>query len=98
MSSFAVKPREILSRIAAGVFGGYAFMWGFAMLCVAVGVFAGVDYDEALTFAYLLAFLVYLTAFCWAFAEASLTRVWIVLAGGGALMTGAAWLIAGNLH
>ena len=27
--------------------------------------------------------------FCWAFAAASLARVWVVLAGGGALMTGA---------
>ena len=37
----------------------------------------------------LLAFLVFLVCFCWAFAAASVARVWIVLAGGGALMTGA---------
>ena len=33
----------------------------------------------------MLGFLVFLAAFCWAFIAASLTRVWVVLAGGGAL-------------
>jgi hypothetical protein len=40
----------------------------------------------------LLAFLVFLAVFCWAFAAPRLARVWAVLAGSGALMTGAAWL------
>jgi CHASE1-domain containing sensor protein len=37
--------------------------------------------------------LVFLGVFLWAFSARSLARVWLVLAGGGALMTGAAWLV-----
>ena len=54
---------------------------------------AGVGYHEALNFTYLLAFLLYLTVFCWAFATRDLARAWLILAGGAALMTGAAWLL-----
>ena len=43
--------------------------------------------------AYLLAFLIFLACFCWSYAAASLARVWAVLLGGGAAMTGAAWLL-----
>ena len=32
-------------------------------------------------------------AFCWGFVARSLPRVWLVLAGGGALMAGAASLV-----
>ncbi len=81
----------IASRIAAGLFGGYAFVWGFTTLLIALGLTIGADLDDSWTLAYLLAFLIYLVAFLWAFAAASLLRVWIVLAGGGGLMTGAAW-------
>ena len=41
----------------------------------------------------ILAFLVYVAVFLWAFAARSLVRVWVVLLGGGALMAGAASLI-----
>lgn len=83
----------IASRVAAGLGGGYAFAWGFTSLVVALSLTAGGDYEEAMTLAYMLAFLVYLCVFLWAFSAASLLRVWVVLAGGGALMTGAAlWL------
>ena len=39
----------------------------------------------------LLAFLIFLPLFLWAFAAASLARVWEVLGGGAMLMTAAAW-------
>lgn len=84
---------RIVSRIAASLLGGYVFVWGFTVLGIALGLAAGVDYEEARMLAYLLAFLVFLGAFLWAYAVASLKRVWLVLAGGGALMTGAAWLL-----
>lgn len=84
---------RVLSRIAASLLGGYMFVWAFTVLVIALGLTAGVDYDEAQTLAYLLAFLVFLGAFLWAYAASSLMRVWLVLAGGGALMTGAAWLL-----
>ncbi len=86
--------RIIVSRIAAGVFGGYAFVWGFTALSIVLGMAAGVTYGDAQTGAYLLAFLLFLVAFLWAFAARSIVRVWGVLAGGGALMTLLAWTLA----
>ena len=87
----------ITSRIGASLLGGYLFTWGFTTLVIALGLAAGHDYHESQHLAFLLAFLVYLVAFLWGFAAASLTRAWIVLAGGGALMTGAAWLLTPSL-
>ena len=86
---------HVASRVAASLLGGYAFVWGFVTLGIALLLAGGVEYEDARTLCNLLAFLVFLTCFCWAFAAASLTRVWGVLAGGGALMTGAAWLLLG---
>jgi hypothetical protein len=83
----------VASRTAAAVFGGYAFTWGFTSLGIALGLATGMRYEQAQTLMYLLAFLVYLVVFCWAFAARSLGRVWLVLAGGGASMTGLAWLL-----
>ncbi|MEW5966297.1 MAG: iron uptake protein [Pseudomonadota bacterium] len=80
-------------RIAAALLGGYAFTWGFAALGVAGLVALGVDFHEAETALMLLAFLVFLPLFLWAFAAASMRRVWTVLAGGGSLMTAAAWAL-----
>jgi hypothetical protein len=85
------SPAQIISRIAASLLGGYAFVWGFVTLGIALLLLAGMPYDDARTLAYLLAFLVLLVMFCWSFAAASLVRVWSVLAGGGAIMTGFAW-------
>ena len=82
---------EIVSRVAAGIAGGWAFTWGFVSLVIAGGVALGADFHEAETLARLLAFLLYLTLLLWAFAAASVRRVWTLLAGGAVLMTGAAW-------
>lgn len=83
---------HVAGRICASLVGGWVFVWGFATLFITTLVAAGQTYEEARIAAMLLAFLVFLAAFCWAFVAASLTRVWAVLAGGGALMTGIAWL------
>lgn len=85
----------VLSRIAAAVFGGYFFAFGFTALVVAVNLAAGGKYSEGLLLAYLLAFAVYLAAFLWAFAARRLALAWLVLAGGGAAMTLAAAHLAG---
>jgi hypothetical protein len=85
---------HIASRVAASVLGGYAFVWGFSALVIALGLAAGSAYDQAQTLAHLLAFLVFVACFCWAIATARLTRAWAVLAGGGMLMTGLAWALA----
>lgn len=85
------------SRIAAAVFGGWAFTWGLVSLGIVLLVAAGMPFGDARTLLYLLAFLVFLTLFCWAFAAASLARVWLVLGGGALSMTFAAWAIARTL-
>lgn len=90
-----MTPLHIASRVAASLLGGYAFVWGFVTLGIALLLATGVGYEDARLMCNLLAFLVFLACFCWAFAVASLARVWSVLAGGGALMTGAAWLLLG---
>jgi len=84
---------QIASRVAAGIVGGWAFAWGFVTLGIAALLRIGMGYEDARTLAFLLAFLVYLVAFCWTFAAANATRVWAVLAGGGAAMTGLAWAL-----
>lgn len=82
------RPRAFLiSRIAASLLGGYGFTWGFTTLGIAVLLRAGWPYADAQTLLHLLAFLVFLALFCWAYAAASLRRVWAVLAGGALLMT-----------
>jgi hypothetical protein len=86
-------PRIVVSRIAAALLGGYAFVWGFTTLGIVLAMAAGATYGTAQTSVYLLAFVVFLAAFLWAFAARSVARVWAALAGGGALMTGLAWLL-----
>ena len=82
-----------LNRIAAAVLGGYAFTWGFTALAIAALVGIGIDFHQAETGALMLAFLVFLAVFLWAFAAASMLRVWTVLAGGAAVMLGLAWTL-----
>lgn len=88
---------QIISRIAASLLGGWLFTWGFTTLGIAALVALGMRYGEAQTLLFLLAFIVFLVVFVWAFAAASVKRVWLVLAGGGAAMTLAAWLLTGAL-
>lgn len=88
-----MRQLQIASRVAASVIGGWVFVWGFSTLGIAVLLAAGLTYVDARTLIYLLAFLVYLVAFCWAFATASATRAWLVLFGGGVAMTALAWLL-----
>jgi hypothetical protein len=87
----------VLLRIAAALVGGWAFTWGFVSLAITGLVALGQPYNEANTAAMLLAFIVYLVVLCWAFAAASLTRVWALLAGGAVSMTAAAWLLQNSL-
>ncbi len=55
---------------------------------------AGLPYGDAQTLGYLLAFLVFLGSFLWAFAARSLMQVWALLLGGGALMSALAWALS----
>ncbi|WP_138519059.1 iron uptake protein [Limnobacter alexandrii] len=87
----------LINRILCSLLGGYAFTWGFSSLGIAGLAALGVDFHEAETGVLMLAFLVFLSVFLWAFASHSVARVWAVLAGGGAVMTLSAWLIQQNM-
>ena len=81
----------IIARILAAVFGCYAFVWAAVALGVTALHGAGMEYHAAEQAMMMLAFLLYLGMFLWAFAAASVQRVWLVLAVGSALMLAAAW-------
>lgn len=81
-------------RVGAGVLGGYVFTWGFVALGISLLTVLGLSFDDAWSLTMMLAFLVFLTVLCWAFAAADVAQVWIMLTGGGAMMTGAAWLVS----
>lgn len=85
----AAHTLNIVSRTAASVFGGYLFTWGVTVFGITALVALGVDFHEAETGMLILAILVFLGMFLWAFAASSVLRVWLVLAGGGAAMIGA---------
>lgn len=82
-----------INRVAAALVGGYTFTWGLTALGIAGLVALGVDFHQAETGVLLVAFLVCLGLFLWAFATVSVLRVWIVLGGGGVLLTAAAWAL-----
>ena len=84
-------------RVAAGLLGGWLFVWGCTSLGIALGLLAGASYRDAVELAYLLAFLLFLGVFCWTFAAASLARVWLVLGGGGTVLSLLAWALARTL-
>lgn len=94
MTDLSRAAPAIVSRIAASLLGGYAFVWGFVSLGIALLVAAGMPYEEAQTLLFLLAFLVFLASFCWAYAVGSVRVVWLALGGGGAAMAAAAWLLS----
>lgn len=90
--NLASSPR-LLSRVAAGLLGGWVFVFGVVSLGIMLLRQAGMSYDDARTLMYLLGVLVLLAAFVSAFAVSSLVRIWVLLAGGGLAMSGAAWLM-----
>lgn len=95
----AIKPsaRQILIRVALSLAGSYLFVWGFTALGVTFSVALGARYEEAERLFYLLAILIYLCCFFYAFAARRLGMASVVLVGGGAVMTGAATLLARSL-
>jgi len=85
---------HVFSRVCASIFGSYAFTWGFTALGASSLIVIGAEFHEASSLTSMLGFLLFLWTFCWAFIAASITRVWVVLAGGGAAMTLAGWWIS----
>ncbi len=88
---------QIGARVAASILGGYLFCFGFVTLGTVLGVSCGMPYEQAQTLVHLLVFLVFVSAFCWAFVDRSLLRVWAVLGLGGAVMTTLGWSLARSL-
>lgn len=82
-------PLALASRVGASLLGGYAFTWGLSCLGIALLVFWGMAFDQARTLCMLLAFLVFLIVFLWAYAARSALQVWLVLLGGGVAMAAA---------
>lgn len=83
----AAAPRlALLSRIAAAVFGGYGFAWGLVAAATSLCVAAGMGFHDAEFLSSLVGVLAYLAAFLWAIAARRTWPLWLVLAGGGALL------------
>ncbi|HJU39300.1 MAG TPA: iron uptake protein [Tahibacter sp.] len=96
-TSASASRSALALRIGAAVLGGYAFCWGFIAFAMASLFGLGMKFHDAEHLAAMLAFLIYLGVFCWAFVARSLVRAWLVLAGGGALMAVAASLLQHRL-
>ncbi|MFV0277427.1 MAG: iron uptake protein [Parahaliea sp.] len=92
-----MRAPAIIARIAASLLGGYVLVWGASSLGIVALVAAGVDYDEARAACMLLAFVLYLVVFLWAWSARSLWQVWLLLVGGGATMTVLAMLLQHHL-
>lgn len=84
---------QVVARVGASLLGGWLFVWGFIAAGIATLLSLGMSFDDARNLTHLLAFLVYLTAACWAFIASRLSLVCAVLFGGGAAMTAIAWLL-----
>ena len=96
-TSAASSSFHIISRIAAAILGGYAFVWGFIALGLS-GLYAlGMPFHDSEALSNILGFLLYLIIFLWTFATANVNRAWLILVGGGLLMTGAGALIQQSL-
>lgn len=89
-----VTPAHILARLIAALGGGWLFVWGFIALGIMTLLSVGMPFRDARSLVHLLAFLLFLTVACWAFAAPRLTHVYVVLFGGGAVMTATAWWMA----
>lgn len=93
MTAATLFRRQIVSRTAAALLGGYVFAWGFIALGVAALFAAGMPFHDAEHLFSMLALLLYLLVFLWSFAARNMRLVWLVLIGGGGLMAVLASLI-----
>ncbi|HEY4529290.1 MAG TPA: iron uptake protein [Luteimonas sp.] len=84
------RRQAVLLRVSAAILGGYAFAWGIVALATSLCVASGMGFHDAEFLSSLLGVFAYLAAFLWAIAARRLWPAWPVLAGGGALLAGAA--------
>lgn len=83
----------LAARVVVALVGGYAFTWGFVALGIAGVTALGGDFHEVEMALLLLAFIVYLGLFLWAFTASGLMRVITVFGGGAVCMTACAWAV-----
>jgi hypothetical protein len=89
---------HLAARVAAAVLGGYAFTWGFIAATTAGLVKAGMDFHDAEFLSSALGLLAFLVVFLWSIAtRRHVGWVWLVLAGGAALMAGAGSLLQASI-
>ena len=87
------RSAALAARVVVALVGGYAFTWGFVALGIAGLTALGSDFHEAEMLLLLVAFIVYLGLFLWAFTASSLMRVVGVFAGGAVGMAFGAWAL-----
>ncbi len=97
MAALTSSRFHVVSRTAAAVLGGYAFTWGVIAFATAGLFAAGMEFHDAEHLSYIIGLLVFLAAFLLAFAARSLPKVWLVLAGGGAVLAIGATLLQTQL-
>lgn len=97
MTAQALTAPRIAARIAAALLGGYAFTWGFIALVMAAAYGAGMEFHDSESLGSIIGLLLYLVVFLWAFSARRLWPVWLMLAGGGAVMTGLAFLLQARI-
>tara|TARA_R110000824_G_scaffold104206_6_gene247259 strand:- start:4137 stop:4433 length:297 start_codon:yes stop_codon:yes gene_type:complete len=86
----AVSPLEIIQRTVAAAVGGYGLAWAASVL-MARGL--PLSRYEAMQWAVLASFLIYLCVVLWAFRARPLTRMWAGILTPGAVCTGLAWWV-----
>lgn len=97
MAALTSSRFHIAARTAAAVLGGYAFTWGVIAFATAALFGAGMAFHDAEHLSAIIGLLVFLVAFLLAFAARSLAKVWLILAGGGAVLTVGATLLQTRL-
>jgi len=84
---------RVTPRVLLAVVGGYWLSAGLAAL-LAAGLSALMEDSEAVVLMAMLAFVIYLLVLLWAFAEARLSRLWVVLGGGALAVQALVWWLA----
>lgn len=84
---------HVAARVSAAVFGGYLFAWGIVAAVTSLLFAAGVEFHDAEFVGALAGLLAYLGVFLWALAARGLAMVWLVLVGGGVLLTAVGSLV-----
>jgi hypothetical protein len=80
-------------RLVAALPGGYAFTWSAMSALIATLFGCGMDFHDAEQLAAMLGLLLYPGIVLWAFVAIRVTRLWLVLIGASAVMSGAAWWV-----